>query len=188
MKLASMFWLSCTAVALAAPPVVAAGLQKWVQCVAFSPDGQRVVAGNDEGRLWVVDARAGKMVLQMKDVASAPTAVAWSHKGALIAVGGWRRGGSVREAKSGKLLARWPGQKENITSIVLSIDDKYLATGSGDDTAKVWSVRGGEALLVMEKFLNPWALEVMKKHPEISICDLQQFVKDQENDLYQDWR
>ena len=182
-----MFWLSCTAVALAAPPVVAVGLQKWVQCVAFSPDGQRVVAGNDEGRLWVVDERAGKMVLQMKDVASAPTAVAWSHKGALIAVGGWRRVVSVREAKSGKLLARWRGHKENITSIVFSIDDKYLATGSGDDTAKVWSVRGGEALLVMEKFLNPWALEVMKKHPEISICDLQQFVKDQENDLYQDW-
>ena len=172
MKLASMFWLSCTAVALAAPPVVAAGPQKWVQCVAFSPDDQRVVAGNDEGRLWVVDARAGKMVLQMKDVASAPTAVAWSHKGALIAVGGWRRVVSVREAKSGKLLARWRGHKENITSIVFSIDDKYLATGSGDYTAKVWSVRGGEALLVMEKFLNPWTLEVMKKHPEISICDL----------------
>jgi len=27
----------------------------------------------------------------------------------------------------------------------------------------------------------------MKKHPEILICDLQQFVKDQENDRYQDW-
>ena len=127
-----MFWLSCSAVALAAPPVVAAGLQKWVQCVA--------------------DARAGKMVLQMKDVASAATAVAWSHKGALIAVGGWRGVVSVREAKSGKLLARWPGHKEYITSIVFSIDDKYLATGSGDDTAKVWSVRWGEALFVMGNF------------------------------------
>lgn len=40
---------------------------------------------------------------------------------------------------------------------------------------------------VMEKFLNPWALEVMKRHPEISICDQWQFVKDQEADLYKDF-
>ena len=125
--------------------------QKWVQCLAFIPDGQRVVAGNDEGRLWVVDARTAKTVMQIKDVASVPTAVAWSHKGKLIAVGGWRGGVLVCVAKSGMVLARWSGHKENITSIVFSRDDKYLATGSGDDTAKVWSVRGGEPLLTMEQ-------------------------------------
>ena len=40
---------------------------------------------------------------------------------------------------------------------------------------------------VMEKFLNPWALEVMKKHPEISICDQWQFVKDNGNGIYKDF-
>jgi len=40
---------------------------------------------------------------------------------------------------------------------------------------------------VMEKFMNPWALEVMKKHPEITICDQWQFVKDHEKDIYKDW-
>ena len=37
---------------------------------------------------------------------------------------------------------------------------------------------------VMEKYLNPWALEVMKRHPEISICDQWQFVKDNEAGVY----
>ncbi|MFP6887832.1 MAG: hypothetical protein VB997_09730, partial [Opitutales bacterium] len=45
----------------------------------------------------------------------------------------------------------------------------------------------GRTAGVMEKFLNPWALEVMKKHPEISICDQWQFVKDNEGDLYKDF-
>ena len=40
---------------------------------------------------------------------------------------------------------------------------------------------------VMEKYLNPWALEVMKKHPEIAICDQWQFVKDHGKDTYADW-
>lgn len=40
---------------------------------------------------------------------------------------------------------------------------------------------------VMEKFLNPWALDVMKRHPEITICDQWQFVKGHENDVYKDW-
>ena len=40
---------------------------------------------------------------------------------------------------------------------------------------------------VMEKYLNPWALEVMQRHPEITICDQWQFVKDHEKDLYETW-
>jgi len=39
----------------------------------------------------------------------------------------------------------------------------------------------------MQKYLNPWALEVVKKHPQIAICDQWQFVKDHEGDIYADW-
>ena len=133
------------------PPVTVKGPAKWVQCVAFSPDGKRVVAGNDEGRLWVVEAATGKSVLECKGVVSAPTAVAWSWDGRSFAVGGWNGVVTIREAKTGKVQARWRGHTENITSIVFSADGHYLATGSGDDTAKVWSVKGGEPLLTLEQ-------------------------------------
>ena len=39
----------------------------------------------------------------------------------------------------------------------------------------------------MEKHLNPWALEVISRHPEITICDQWQFVKDNEDNLYKQW-
>ena len=45
----------------------------------------------------------------------------------------------------------------------------------------------GRTAGVMRKYLNPWALEVMKKHPEISICDQWQFVKDNEDPLYKEF-
>jgi hypothetical protein len=40
---------------------------------------------------------------------------------------------------------------------------------------------------VMRKYLNPWALEVMRRHPEISVCDQWQFVADDEEGLFKDW-
>lgn len=40
---------------------------------------------------------------------------------------------------------------------------------------------------VMEKYLNPWALEVLKRHPDIMICDQWKFVKEHQDDIYQDW-
>ena len=135
----------------AAPPLAVKGPAKWVQCVAFSPDGKRVVAGNDEGRLWVVNAVTSKTVLEFKGMLTAPTAVAWSHDGRSLAVGDWSGVVTVREARSGKAQARWRGHKENVTSIRFSADDHYLATGSGDDTAKIWSVKGGEPLLTLEQ-------------------------------------
>jgi hypothetical protein len=40
---------------------------------------------------------------------------------------------------------------------------------------------------VMRKYLNPWALEVVRRHPKITVCDQWQFVKDHEKDLYAEW-
>lgn len=40
---------------------------------------------------------------------------------------------------------------------------------------------------VMSKYLNPWALEVMNRHPQIVVCGQWQFVKKHSNDIYKDW-
>lgn len=40
---------------------------------------------------------------------------------------------------------------------------------------------------VMQKYLNPWAAEVMARHPEIHVCDQWGFVKDNEGGTYTEW-
>ncbi|MEM7600514.1 MAG: SGNH/GDSL hydrolase family protein, partial [Verrucomicrobiota bacterium] len=45
----------------------------------------------------------------------------------------------------------------------------------------------GRTAGVMEKFLNPWAAEVMARHPEIHICDQWKFVKENKGELYTEW-
>ncbi len=45
----------------------------------------------------------------------------------------------------------------------------------------------GRTAGVMKKYLNPWALEVIKRHPAISICDQWQFVKNNEDAIYKEF-
>ena len=111
-------------------PVFADNSAKWVQCVAFSPDGKRVGAGNDEGRLWVVEAATGKSVLECKGVVSVPTAVAWSRNGRSFAVGGWNGVVTVREAKTGKLLQTLKGHNTAVISVAISPDGRRAVSGS----------------------------------------------------------
>ncbi len=40
---------------------------------------------------------------------------------------------------------------------------------------------------VMKKYLNPWALEVVRRHPAIAICDQWRFVEDRRDDIYAEW-
>jgi hypothetical protein len=61
---------------------------------------------------------------------------------------------------------------------------------NGFDKAGALDANGkapGRTAGVMKKYLNPWALEVMKKYPEISICDQRRFVKDNAGGLYTNW-
>lgn len=63
------------------------------------------------------------------------------------------------------------------------VPNGYDAAGPLDDRGKA----PGRLAGVMEKYLNPWAAEVMARHPEITICDQWQFVKDNRGGLYNDW-
>ena len=40
---------------------------------------------------------------------------------------------------------------------------------------------------VMQKYLNPWAAEVIARHPQITVCDQWQYVKENEANLYEEW-
>jgi acyl-CoA thioesterase-1 len=62
------------------------------------------------------------------------------------------------------------------------VPDGYDPTGELKDGKAPGRTAG-----VMKKYLNPWALEVMQRHPEISICDQWQYVEDNRDSIYKDW-
>jgi len=67
------------------------------------------------------------------------------------------------------------------------VDKGYSPAGELLDNRSKGMCAPGRTHGVMEKYINPWALEVMKRHPEIVICDHWQIVKDGEEGLYKQW-
>jgi len=60
----------------------------------------------------------------------------------------------------------------------------------GYDPAGALSAAGeasGRKSGVMKKYLNPWALEVVQRHPEITICNQWQYCQDHRDGVFKQW-
>ncbi len=88
------------------------------------------------------------------------------------------------QANLGKIITELKKTKaELIWVTTCPVPNGYDPAGSLNANGKA----PGRTAGVMRKYLNPWALEVVKRHPEISICDQWQFVKDNPGGLYTNW-
>jgi WD40 repeat protein len=136
-------------------------------CVAFSPDGERLLScgiDSDEVKLW--DAASGKSLPAIEGHASGVQCAAFSTDGQRIAAGSNDGQVCVWDAQSGKqlldvdgfpcnlpplTLAAYEGiepvqieQRYAVTSIAFSPNGRQVAACSDDNSVKVWNVASGE--------------------------------------------
>jgi WD40 repeat protein len=114
------------------------GHQGWINTVAFSPDGQRVVSTSRDHtlRAWPVNGEGEPLVVNQD---SEVTAAAFSPDGRKLA-----------SAAVDGIVRLWPadgqggpvallGHEDTIGGLAFSPDGRYLVTGSFDCTARIWS-------------------------------------------------
>lgn len=182
-----------------------------VECVAFAPDGQRFVTGDEDFFVKIWDTMTGRE-LRRFEVDSGLDGITWSHDGTLIAAGSekgdvlfWdgttyapkgrvnvgstvnsldftrddRRlaaagntqtpdpqtgkinwGGFVRllDVSTRRVIRSYEGATESVKSVRISNDGTKIASGSFDNTARVYDLETGRLL---HSFKEPLKIEAI---------------------------
>jgi WD40 repeat protein len=107
-----------------------------VQCMAVSPDGERLVTGGIRPRIWsLVD---GQTVANLTSAFA--SCVAWSPDGALLAVCGTDGAVSVYDTFDWSLRQRASASPNQIDWVSFSADGKALAGCGSDAVVRLWEL------------------------------------------------
>ncbi|MGC9318407.1 MAG: WD40 repeat domain-containing protein, partial [Armatimonadota bacterium] len=130
------------------------GHTAWVNCVAASPDGRRIVSGSGSPgvqdntvRVWDVESR--EQLACLRGHTGLVESVAISPDGGRIVSGSWDRTVRVWDAESGEEVACLR-QEGSVLRVVISPDGRRIVSGLGDGTAQVWDAASYQLLRVME--------------------------------------
>jgi WD40 repeat protein len=152
--------------------LIVTGHENWITSIAISDGGTFVAAGYVNGPLWVSEIMTPTDVQQQRCYightdSEKITPVVFSDDGMFIVSGSptdeQQRNQTghteeittvVYDSHDGKSIASWSptdeqqcnqtGHTDSVTAVAFSGDGMFIASGSSDCTAKVWSARTGE--------------------------------------------
>ena len=108
--------------------------------VAYSPDGQSILASGEFGKIVVIDPETGDIV-ESRTVDHAVDCLRFSTSGKMFATGHTNGSINVWKWPSLELVSTMVGHDNAVVSVVFSPDERVVISSAFDLTTRVWSVR-----------------------------------------------
>ena len=122
--------------------------------VAFSPEGERLAAGDTHGGIHLWKVADSQTLLSYRGHTHWVWSVAWSPNGQILASAGEDQTIRLWNPTSGQCLETLQGHTNYVWSVTWSPNGQTLASGSADNTVKLWDHRSGQCLKTLQGHTN----------------------------------
>ena len=122
-----------------------------VNCMSYSPDGQRIASASDDGTIRNWDAQSGALlaVVRAGKYLGHMLSLGFSPDGRRIVSGSECGAVRIWDAQSGKQLALLRGHQQSVTAVSYSPDGRRIVTASDDGTIRIWDAQRWKAMPVL---------------------------------------
>ncbi len=144
----------------------------YVKALAHASESGYVASGGFDKciKLWDIrEARAAPMLeLDERAVKSSVYALSVNPSGAVIAAGSPEHHVKVWDPRSGKKCAELVGHTDNVRTVLVSEDGRFLLSGSADSTVRLWSLGEQRCLHTFTHHADSvWSL--FSDHPTLDV-------------------
>ncbi|KAK7687612.1 hypothetical protein QCA50_008826 [Cerrena zonata] len=129
-------------------PLHSISTDKEYRCVAYSPDGKKIVAGSWYSGFKIWDAVTREQLLQADNI-SQTNSISFSPDGKLI-VTAWRNI-HIWNADTGDLVCTLEGHTDIVRCAIFFPDGRRVVSGADDRTVCIWDVETGTCLRVLRE-------------------------------------
>ncbi len=133
------------------------GLDDRVNSLAFSPHGDLILVGLDNGTACVYEVSTGHKRRELKGHTDSICSVVFSSDGTTMLTGSTDCTTRLWNTATGRLLKILEGHWGQVNSVAYSPHSKTLLTGSSDKTVRVWSSK-------ISSSLKGYSLKELKGH------------------------
>ena len=134
----------------------------WVQAVAYSNDGKRLLSASQDATVKIWDAATHRELRTYTGHTEMVRSAAFSPDGKLVASAGGDKDIRLWDPETGKDVRTLQGHTEFINSVAFSPDGKFLVSGGADRKVRLHEVATG-------KLLHEFAATICSSRPSPTV-------------------